>query len=111
MLTVKPGMTGPWAVRSVPALGDEIRLTLYYIRNWVIWVDLQILYRTGTRILQWQRRRTAGLPASRSAGTGYGESPFASRGELPPYTATNIMTNPAMGGNEQSVERPREPTD
>jgi lipopolysaccharide/colanic/teichoic acid biosynthesis glycosyltransferase len=53
MLTVKPGMTGPWAVRSVAALHDEIRLTVYYIRNWTIWSDLQILVGTARRVLRW----------------------------------------------------------
>jgi lipopolysaccharide/colanic/teichoic acid biosynthesis glycosyltransferase len=57
MLTVKPGMTGPWALRSTPTLGDEIRLTLYYIRNWTIWVDLQVLFGTAMRILRWRGRR------------------------------------------------------
>ena len=52
MLTVKPGVTGPWAVQSAPALHDEIRLTMYYIRNWTIWFDLQILFQTARRILR-----------------------------------------------------------
>ena len=25
---------------------DELRLSLYYIRNWTIWLDLQILFQT-----------------------------------------------------------------
>ena len=45
-LTVKPGWTGPWAVGGARSLEDEKRLTLYYIRNWTIWLDLQILYQT-----------------------------------------------------------------
>lgn len=52
MLTVKPGVTGPWAVRSAPVLNDEIRLTMYYIRNWTIWFDLQVLFQTAMRILR-----------------------------------------------------------
>ncbi len=45
-LTVKPGWTGPWAVGGAQTLEDEKRLTLYYIRNWTIWLDLRILYQT-----------------------------------------------------------------
>jgi lipopolysaccharide/colanic/teichoic acid biosynthesis glycosyltransferase len=52
VLTVKPGMTGLWAVRSVPTLADEIRLTLYYIRNWTIWLDVQVLLRTAVQIVR-----------------------------------------------------------
>lgn len=59
MLTVKPGMTGPWAVSSAPALDDEIRLAVYYIRNWTIWVDLQILSQTFKRVLLWKGPRGA----------------------------------------------------
>jgi len=55
MLTVKPGMTGPWAVNRVPTLQDEIRSTLYYIRNWTIWLDFQILFWTLRRIPRWGR--------------------------------------------------------
>jgi lipopolysaccharide/colanic/teichoic acid biosynthesis glycosyltransferase len=58
MLTVKPGMTGPWAVASCPTLEDEIRLTMYYIRNWTIWLDLQVIFQTAVRML-WRRRGEA----------------------------------------------------
>lgn len=58
MLTVKPGMTGPWAVASCPTLDDEIRLTMYYIRNWTIWLDLQVVFQTALRML-WRRRGKA----------------------------------------------------
>ena len=46
LLTVKPGWTGPWAVGGATTLEDEMRLNLFYIRNWTIWLDLQILYQT-----------------------------------------------------------------
>jgi lipopolysaccharide/colanic/teichoic acid biosynthesis glycosyltransferase len=52
LLTVKPGITGPWAVSNVPTLDDEVRLTIYYIRNWTIWFDLQILFQTARRLLR-----------------------------------------------------------
>jgi lipopolysaccharide/colanic/teichoic acid biosynthesis glycosyltransferase len=58
VLTVKPGMTGPWAVANCPTLDDEIRLTIYYIRNWTIWLDLQIIFQTVVRMF-WRRRGKA----------------------------------------------------
>lgn len=44
--TVKPGMTGLWQVsgRSDISYEDRIRLDMYYIRNYSIWLDLQILF-------------------------------------------------------------------
>jgi lipopolysaccharide/colanic/teichoic acid biosynthesis glycosyltransferase len=57
LLTVKPGLTGPWVVdgAAVDSLEAEIRLDLYYIRNWTIWLDLQILLQTVLRLFQGQR--------------------------------------------------------
>jgi len=43
LATVKPGVTGPWAVVPVAGLEEEMRAALYYIRNWTIWLDLQVL--------------------------------------------------------------------
>lgn len=55
LLTVKPGITGPWAVGEKRTLDDEMRLTMYYIRNWTIWLDLQILFQTALRVLRRER--------------------------------------------------------
>jgi lipopolysaccharide/colanic/teichoic acid biosynthesis glycosyltransferase len=57
LLTVKPGLTGPWVVdgAAVDSLDAEIRLDLYYIRNWTIWLDLQIIWQTVLRLFQGQR--------------------------------------------------------
>jgi exopolysaccharide biosynthesis polyprenyl glycosylphosphotransferase len=48
LLTVKPGITGPWQVRgrSDIAYDERIRLSMHYIRNYSIWLDLEILLRT-----------------------------------------------------------------
>ncbi len=51
LLTVKPGVTGPWAVGWKRSLDDEMRVTMVYIRNWTIWLDLQILAQTALRVL------------------------------------------------------------
>jgi lipopolysaccharide/colanic/teichoic acid biosynthesis glycosyltransferase len=52
LLTVKPGITGPWAVQTTPAsLDDEMRMNLFYIRNYTIWLDLEIAARSILRML------------------------------------------------------------
>jgi lipopolysaccharide/colanic/teichoic acid biosynthesis glycosyltransferase len=48
ILSVKPGMTGLWALTDDTSVDYELRSTLYYIRNWNILLDLQILLRTMT---------------------------------------------------------------
>jgi lipopolysaccharide/colanic/teichoic acid biosynthesis glycosyltransferase len=47
-LLVKPGMTGLWQVsgRSDLAWAESVRLDLYYVENWSIALDLQIMART-----------------------------------------------------------------
>jgi lipopolysaccharide/colanic/teichoic acid biosynthesis glycosyltransferase len=48
LLTVLPGMTGVWQVsgRSDISYEERVRLDMFYIRNWSIWLDLQILFQT-----------------------------------------------------------------
>jgi exopolysaccharide biosynthesis polyprenyl glycosylphosphotransferase len=48
LLTVRPGITGLWQVsgRSDISYEERVRLDMYYIRNWTIWLDLQLLLRT-----------------------------------------------------------------
>jgi exopolysaccharide biosynthesis polyprenyl glycosylphosphotransferase len=48
LLTVKPGITGLWQVsgRSDITYNERVQLDMYYIRNWSIWLDLQLLVRT-----------------------------------------------------------------
>jgi exopolysaccharide biosynthesis polyprenyl glycosylphosphotransferase len=45
LLTVKPGITGLWQVSGRSDLGyeDRVRLDMHYIRNYSVWLDLQIL--------------------------------------------------------------------
>ncbi|HSN74838.1 MAG TPA: sugar transferase [Anaerolineae bacterium] len=61
LLTVKPGITGPWAVGWKRSLDDEMRVTMVYIRNWTIWLDLQILAQTALRVFRLERDK-ARLP-------------------------------------------------
>lgn len=46
LLTVKPGLTGLWQVsgRSDLTYSDRVQLDMQYIRNYSIWLDLQILF-------------------------------------------------------------------
>lgn len=46
LLTVKPGITGLWQVsgRSDVDYAERVRMDMYYIRNYSIWTDLQILF-------------------------------------------------------------------
>jgi len=50
LLTVKPGITGPWFVRVLPSLTDEMQLNIFYIRNYTIWLDVELLFRSIIRI-------------------------------------------------------------
>ena len=53
LLTVKPGITGLWQVsgRSDITYAERVRLDMQYIRNWNIWLDLQILLQTIPAVL------------------------------------------------------------
>lgn len=46
LLTVKPGLTGLWQVsgRSEITYEERVQIDMHYIRNYSIWMDLQILF-------------------------------------------------------------------
>jgi exopolysaccharide biosynthesis polyprenyl glycosylphosphotransferase len=52
-LRAVPGLTGLWQVsgRSEVPFHDMVRLDLHYIRNWSLWLDLEILLRTVPAVL------------------------------------------------------------
>jgi exopolysaccharide biosynthesis polyprenyl glycosylphosphotransferase len=54
LLTIKPGITGLWQVsgRSDITYDERVRLDMHYIRNWSIWLDLQLLLRTIPVVLK-----------------------------------------------------------
>lgn len=54
LLTVRPGITGLWQVsgRSDVSYQDRVRLDMHYIRNWTIWLDLQLLMQTIPAVLK-----------------------------------------------------------
>jgi exopolysaccharide biosynthesis polyprenyl glycosylphosphotransferase len=47
-LDMKPGMTGLWQVsgRNRLSFDEMVRLDLFYIENWSLWLDLRIMLRT-----------------------------------------------------------------
>jgi exopolysaccharide biosynthesis polyprenyl glycosylphosphotransferase len=54
LLTVKPGITGLWQIsgRSDVTYEERVTLDMHYIRNYSIWLDLQILYQTVPKVLR-----------------------------------------------------------
>jgi len=54
LLTVRPGITGLWQVsgRSDISYAERVRLDMYYIRNWSIWQDIQLLLQTLPAVLK-----------------------------------------------------------
>jgi exopolysaccharide biosynthesis polyprenyl glycosylphosphotransferase len=55
LLTVKPGITGLWQVsgRSDLSYQERVRLDMYYVRNYSLWLDFHILFvRTADAVLR-----------------------------------------------------------
>jgi exopolysaccharide biosynthesis polyprenyl glycosylphosphotransferase len=54
LLTVRPGITGLWQVsgRSDISYEERVRLDMHYIRNWSVWLDLQLLTQTIPAVLK-----------------------------------------------------------
>ncbi len=52
--TMRPGITGLWQVegRSRTTFDEMVRLDLRYIRNWSIWLDIKILFKTVAVVLR-----------------------------------------------------------
>jgi exopolysaccharide biosynthesis polyprenyl glycosylphosphotransferase len=57
-LSLKPGITGLWQVsgRSDVSYEDRVKLDIYYVENWSLWLDIKILLKTIGVLL---RRRGA----------------------------------------------------
>jgi exopolysaccharide biosynthesis polyprenyl glycosylphosphotransferase len=56
LLTVLPGITGLWQVsgRSDISYEERVRLDMYYVRNWSLWLDLQLIFQTIPAVLRAQ---------------------------------------------------------
>jgi exopolysaccharide biosynthesis polyprenyl glycosylphosphotransferase len=47
-LALKPGITGLWQIsgRSDVSYEDRVKLDIYYVENWSLWLDIKILLKT-----------------------------------------------------------------
>jgi exopolysaccharide biosynthesis polyprenyl glycosylphosphotransferase len=54
LLTVRPGITGLWQVsgRSDITYEERVRLDMYYIRNWNMWLDIQLIMQTIPAVIR-----------------------------------------------------------
>lgn len=52
-LSVKPGITGLWQVsgRGNLSYEDRVKLDVYYVQNWSLWLDVKILFKTVSVVL------------------------------------------------------------
>jgi exopolysaccharide biosynthesis polyprenyl glycosylphosphotransferase len=48
VLNVKPGITGLWQIngRSLTTFDEMVRMDLHYAKDWNLWLDIKILFRT-----------------------------------------------------------------
>lgn len=53
-LALKPGITGLWQIsgRSDVSYEDRVKLDIYYVENWTLWLDIKILLKTIAVILR-----------------------------------------------------------
>lgn len=54
LLTVKPGISGLWQVsgRSELSYDERVMLDMRYVRDYTIWLDLQILFQTLPKVIR-----------------------------------------------------------
>jgi exopolysaccharide biosynthesis polyprenyl glycosylphosphotransferase len=54
LLTMRPGITGLWQVsgRSDVSYDERVRMDMYYIRNWSIWLDIQLVIQTFPAVIK-----------------------------------------------------------
>lgn len=51
---VHPGITGMWQVngRSDTTYEERVQMDSWYVRNWGVWLDIMLLWRTFGVVLQ-----------------------------------------------------------
>jgi len=54
LLSVKPGLTGFWQVmgRQTTTYGERVRMDMFYVERWSIWLDLVIIAKTFWKVLK-----------------------------------------------------------
>jgi lipopolysaccharide/colanic/teichoic acid biosynthesis glycosyltransferase len=72
---VNPGMIGPWTASGTWAAGEQAQSELYYVRNWTIWLDLQILLQTSYTWLRAGRAASPAQDGDRATADGPEEAP------------------------------------
>lgn len=52
--SVKPGITGLWQVsgRSDTTYEERVRMDVWYVQNWSVWLDISLLWRTFTSVVK-----------------------------------------------------------
>jgi exopolysaccharide biosynthesis polyprenyl glycosylphosphotransferase len=53
-LSLKPGLTGLWQISGRSDIGydDRVKLDIYYVEHWSLWLDIKILIKTISTVLQ-----------------------------------------------------------
>lgn len=53
-LALKPGITGLWQISGRSDIGydERVKLDIYYVENWSLWLDVKILIKTVLSLLQ-----------------------------------------------------------
>ena len=53
LLQVKPGMAGLWQIsgRSDISYDERVKLDIYYVEHWSLWLDIQILLKTPRAVV------------------------------------------------------------
>jgi lipopolysaccharide/colanic/teichoic acid biosynthesis glycosyltransferase len=54
VLGMKPGITGYWQIRGRQnvAYDERIEMDVFYVQNWSLWMDLDILFKTPLKVLR-----------------------------------------------------------
>jgi lipopolysaccharide/colanic/teichoic acid biosynthesis glycosyltransferase len=60
LLTLRPGLVGPWSIRPSASVEEELEASLLYIRNYTIWLDLDVLIRLALRVFSRRRPEAPG---------------------------------------------------
>ncbi|HSH31606.1 MAG TPA: sugar transferase [Candidatus Saccharimonadales bacterium] len=53
-LALKPGITGLWQISGRSDIGydERVKLDIYYVENWSLWLDIKILVKTAFSLLK-----------------------------------------------------------
>lgn len=53
-LALKPGLTGLWQISGRSDIGydERVKLDIYYVEHWSLWMDIKILFKTVVTVLK-----------------------------------------------------------